>query len=342
MNIEYHMNIMSMWEFAMDGGRYDAPDFRNRHLTLPALDDSSVQPESLLSRTTLQINATVTCISAAHSVLDTFVLIPIPSLQRSPSVVFVRAIYALITLMKADYAVGTDAEGMGAVLESKSLKVDTYLEQVLHRIGQAVGEQECRIPSHWQFVVRMKLKAWHDEHIQWRRDGGHMRRAKARREAAATQDATGSTAHARRRDTPLSQPTTTTTLPTRSSQPSDQPQTTAHQHTQLPSQQQSQHPSLPNLHGVQQHPLPLFNLDTDYSWATSVNPPLASAATAFPTASANSTSFDHDMTDFSTAFQNGDLYLWNDMGENYGGWVPNPQTETTLYDIMQFGGGRAI
>jgi len=343
MTIEYYMNIMSMWEFAMDGGRYDAPDFRNRHLTLPALDDCSVQPESL-SRTALQINATITCISAAHSVLDTFLQIPIPSLQHSPSVIFVRAVYALITLCKADYAVGTDADGMGAVLDSKSLKVDAYMDEVLSRIGQAVGEQGCRIPSHWLFIVRAKLKAWHEEHMQWRRDGGHLRRGKARKEAATEweQDATRITANASaRRDTPLSDPTTV--LPTRSSRP----QTTTNAQRQPPPSQPQQ-PSLSNLHGVQQQPLPLFNLSTDYTWPTPTpNDPIprpnnlpTSSCPAFPVH--DPASFDQDMTDFSTAFQNGDLYLWNDMGENYGGWIPNPQGDSALYDAMQFGGGRAM
>jgi hypothetical protein len=35
------------------------------------------------------------------------------------------------------------------------------------------------------------------------------------------------------------------------------------------------------------------------------------------------TTFTTDMGDFSAAFQNGDLYLWNDMtADNFGGWVP--------------------
>ena len=36
------------------------------------------------------------------------------------------------------------------------------------------------------------------------------------------------------------------------------------------------------------------------------------------------TPFTSDMGDFSAAFQNGDLYLWNDLtADNFGGgWVP--------------------
>ena len=94
--------MLSMWEFGMDGGRYDVTEFRNRHLTLPALDDDSVQPESLLSRSPLQINATTKCIIEAHAILECFAGISKDTLQKEPNLIFVRAIYALVVLMKAD------------------------------------------------------------------------------------------------------------------------------------------------------------------------------------------------------------------------------------------------
>jgi hypothetical protein len=124
------------------------------------------------------MNATMTCISAAQSLLDTFLQISIPGLQKAPSIIYVRTVYALITLLKADYAVSTDPAGMGAVIDSKSLKLDAYLENVTSRIGKAVGEPKCRIPSHWAFVIKEKLKTWHDEHMQWRKDGGPLKRAR--------------------------------------------------------------------------------------------------------------------------------------------------------------------
>jgi hypothetical protein len=89
---------MGAWEFAMDGGKYDAPDFNNRHLTLPALDDGCVQPETLLSRSSLQINGTLRVISAAHAACDAFLQFTTSMLQAVPNVVFVRPVYALVVL----------------------------------------------------------------------------------------------------------------------------------------------------------------------------------------------------------------------------------------------------
>jgi hypothetical protein len=44
--------------------------------------------------------------------------------------------------------------------------------------------------------------------------------------------------------------------------------------------------------------------------------------------------FTPDVGDFSAAFQNGDLYLWNDMtADSFGGWMP----QSGMYDGMGYG-----
>jgi hypothetical protein len=284
LTIEYHQNMLSMWEFGMDGGRYDVTEFRNRHLTLPALDDDCVQPESLLSRSALQLNATTKCIGAAHAILDCFIEIPIERLQHAPNVLFVRAIYALVALMKADYAVGTDAE-MGELLESQSLKVDFYLETVLARTTEAIGPQKCRIPTHWTFVLEAKLKSWRDEYRQWREEDGHLKRRKLNDSATGTGSQTPTFADM----------STSNTLKA----------------------------------GAEQQPatMPSFALTNSYqTWN-----PLDATTT---TGAGQMSEFTPDMGDFTAAFQNGDLYLWNDMtADSFGGWVP----QSGMYSGMEFG-----
>lgn len=266
----------------MDGGRYDVTEFRNRHLTLPALDDDCIQPESLLSRSALQINATTKCIGAAQSILDCFIEIPHERLQKAPNVLFVRAIYALVALMKADYAVGTDAE-MGELLESQSLKVDYYLDTVLANSREAIGPQSCRIPLHWTFVLEAKLKSWRDEYRTWREEKRHLKKRKTDDSATATGDQTPQFA---------------------------EPQ------AQMPDQQQ-QATSISN-----------FNLSNPYQSYLPLDTANAGGQMGDPAA------FTPDMGDFTAAFQNGDLYLWNDMtADSFGGWVSN----SALYGGMEFG-----
>ncbi|CAO2651994.1 Nn.00g002770.m01.CDS01 [Neocucurbitaria sp. VM-36] len=295
--IEFHQNMLSMWEFGMDGGRYDVTEFRNRHLTLPALDDDCVQPESLLSRSALQINATTKCIGAAHSILECFFSIPTEKLQKAPNVIYVRAIYALVALMKAEYAVGTDAE-MGELLESQSLKVDYYLDTVLKKASDARGPQKCRIPSHWSFVLEAKLKSWWDEYQEWRKEGRHLKRRKmneGNKSEAATDDQTPAFAEVKNQPSTSSNPM----------QPSS--------NQGMPTTSQ-------------------FALGTSYpSWNSSdVHlDPTTSAQTL-----GDQATFTPDIGDFSAAFQNGDLYLWNDMtADTFGGWGP----QGGLYTGMGYG-----
>ncbi|KAL6708640.1 hypothetical protein ACN47E_002621 [Coniothyrium glycines] len=297
MNIEYYQNMLSMWEFGMDGGRFDVIEFRNRHITLPALDDDSVQPESLLSRSALQINATTRCVSAAHAILEIWRDIPAEHLRKAPNVTYVRAVYSLVTLMKAEYAVGTDPD-MGELLESQYLKVDYYLDKVLQKTNEARGPQKCRNPSHWSFIIEAKLKSWWDEYQEWRREGRHFKRRKTNAEDRHTAT-TGN------QNPVFAQPAMSSTGTSLVGQP----------------QSMAQHaPSLPN-----------FGLATTYPTWNANAVPLDTTATPQPIVDPNA--YTPDMSDFSTAFQNGDLYLWNDVSLDLGGWVP----PTGPYSGMEFG-----
>lgn len=286
-----------MWEFGMDGGRYDVTEFRNRHLTLPALDDDSIQPESLLSRTASQINATTKCISAAHSILDCFRSIPTERLQKAPNVIFVRAVYALVALMKAEYAVGTDKE-LSEMLDSQSLKADYYLNIVMKKTEEAIGPQKCRIPSHWKFVLEAKLKTWWDEYQDWRKEGRHLKRRKTgnEREGASTGNQTPMFTDAKGQQ-PLGATNTMVLTNNQGMQaifPAGNPS------------------SFPQWNGN----------DIQVDPAGSVQQ------------SGDQTGFPNDAGDFSAAFQNGDLYLWNDMtADSFGGWIP----QSGLYSGIEFG-----
>ncbi|KAF2851708.1 hypothetical protein T440DRAFT_394460 [Plenodomus tracheiphilus IPT5] len=294
LNIEFHQNMLSMWEFGMDGGRYDVIEFKNRHISLPALDDDSVQPESLLSRTALQINATTKCISAAQTILDCFADFPVEKMRKAPNVLYVRAVYSLVTLMKADYAVGTD-EDMSELLESQSLKVGSYLDMVLRKTAEAMGPQKCRNPSHWNFLLEAKLKSWWDEYQEWRKEGRHLKRRKTK-SADKIAAATGN-------QTPLfAEPKEYSAATTQ--QPMTQPDAS----------------------------LPSFPMSTAYPTWNANDLPLDTSTTTQPIA--DPATFTPDMGDFSAAFQNGDLYLWNDVSvDNFGGWT----TQGGPYGGMGYG-----
>lgn len=293
-----------MYEFAMDGGRYDAPDYRNRHLTLPALDDDCVQPESLFGRSALQLNATIKCIGIAQEVLDCFIQMSTAALQKASNVMYVRAIYALVALMKADYAVGTDVEGMGEVILSQDLKVDYYLNTVIQRTTEAIGPQKCRVPSHWLFALKHKLKAWHDEHQAWRNEGRHLKRVRQQHDGQKETSTSAGNASTEAFGGPAVQEAAPAQHIPRSS-PTD----------------------------IEQAPTQVSNFGIGNPFT-----PWPSSRISLPGGDTQGLQrrslFPPEMGDFSAAFQNGDLYLWNDVNDNLGGWIPQ---SGSIYSDMQFG-----
>lgn len=283
-------------------------------MTLPALDeDVCIQPETLLARSSLQLNATIMCISSAHSILDCFLQIPIPKLQKSAGILYVRSCFALVSLLKVDYAVGTDAEGMGEVIDSKSLKIDYYLDAVIKVTSESEGPQKCKIPAHWGFVFREKLQKWHIEHQEWRRNGGHLKRNKKLQAMTEASISNNTPAEVY----PTSTYTTQNHLPSPSSMAtssglSDQVKTSRNQ------EQLAYIVSGMNVPSWNPSPLP-FPVTT-----SGQNSSLNDQMMAGP-----------DMTDFSAALQNGDLYLWDDVNDNYGGWVPQGEA---MYSDVPFNG----
>jgi hypothetical protein len=284
--LEYHQNEITMWEFAMDGGRYDAPVFRNTHLTLPSLDDDCVQPESLLSRSALQINATIKCVSAAQSLLDSWIQIPIATLQKVPNPVFIRAVYAIVVLLKIDYAVGTDAEGIGELIDSQSLKIPYYLDTVLHRTDEAVGGQKkCMIPAHWLFIMKKKIKTWHDEHQEWRKRGGN-----TSRQPPSESSSVGVDSSVTLTDTSKAAPAAQSVPATSFTRES-----------------------------VMQNQASNYGMNSTYSrWPDTASLPSLPGQTF----TSDQAVFPGEIPDFAAAFQNGDLYFLNDVTDNFGGWMP--------------------
>lgn len=287
-------------------------------MTLPALDDDAcIQPETLFSRSSLQINATIMCISSAHDILDCFLNVPIPRLQKSAGILFVRACFALVSLLKVDYAVGTDAEGMGEVIDSKSLKLDHYLNSVIKQTLEAEGPQKCKIPAHWRYVISEKLKTWHDAHQEWRRNGGHLKR-KSKPQQASSSEATTSSA------CPEIPPPYSSVGQTQLPTPS--PLSTS---SVLPN---TQPPVPPNAQQLQNYVLGGTSFP---SWQASTFRFPSSSGDATPALNDQAMAAGPDMTDFSAAFQNGDLYLWDDINDNFGGWMPQGGV---MYNEVPFNG----
>ncbi|KAF2816838.1 uncharacterized protein BDZ99DRAFT_492786 [Mytilinidion resinicola] len=168
MRISYQQDIIMMWDFAIDEGKHDAPNFRHKYFTLPALDQPLGQGEKTMPLKSLQITATLKCMDASQSLLDEFLSLSAKQLQKVPNVFFVRAAFSLVVLMKADYALWTNQEGLSELMDAQSLKLDYYLNTVVSRIAESIGPQICRVPSHWLNVIKTRILPWYEQYQQVR------------------------------------------------------------------------------------------------------------------------------------------------------------------------------
>lgn len=315
------------------------------------------------------------CISCAQAVLDTTIQMSPAALQRTPGVVFARTVYALVVLLRADYAIGTDPDGMGEFLESNTLKIDYYIDSFMKNIVEAVGPQQCKIPSHWVFIMEEKIMKWHTAHMEWRKEGKHLAQKKratdsvnppnstaAASSAQASSDVPSSSTKITPPETPFARSSLSASTPASASFAAATPSEGSQQQQQ---QQQPTHQA-PLQPVPSQLPLPDFNnVNTPWSWQNSHDfhhvashypssrgqreiPSGSNSSTTNTTNNNNSNSNNSnnntfatsaDMMDFSTAFSNGDLYLWNESVDSFGafgGWVP--QTGNMFGDA-QFSGG---
>ncbi|OCK80575.1 hypothetical protein K432DRAFT_434659 [Lepidopterella palustris CBS 459.81] len=310
LNIAYHQNIVTIWEFAVENGQHDAPSFKNKYFTLPALDDDSPQPEAPPSLTALQINAHIKCISSAQSLIDAFLSHSIETLGKIPNVLYVRSIYALIGLLKADYAIGTDRKGLGELMNSESLRIDYYLNMLIQKTTEAIGPQECRVPSHWLNVLTTKVKPWYDEYqIRYKRK-------QHGQQTISPQSAIGL------HDSNLSRE--------QSSESEDIPQNTPVEILRsysIPTMDRRLEQGLSSqIQGLDEHtnraPGPVTQTDianTDSQWNFVMGNPAIST----------------DISDFSMTFEQGDLYFWNDSNEVMNGW----NSEGDILNQFDFGTG---
>ena len=276
----FYQNAISMWEFAMDNGTHDAPDFRNKFFTLPSLDGDELEPETPNPFTSLQVSATLKCISAAQSQLDVFLNIPIPNLRTIPNVLYVRAIYALTVLMKADYAIGTDPAGLGELINSQDLRTSSYLKTIIEKTTEAIGPNKCRVPSHWLYLTQIKIVPWYEKYLSLlkQRQNPNQPLSNLHGSDISTPQSSESSQRAASVGAPQAQPITFL--------------------TPMPGE-----PEFDPLPGIDIRP-------SVAAWPSGQSAPTNDVTQPgfVPDQPATST----DISDFTMAFEQGDLYFWND------------------------------
>ncbi|KIX01918.1 uncharacterized protein Z518_07857 [Rhinocladiella mackenziei CBS 650.93] len=119
------------------------------------------RPEKATGRTTFtpnHISSVMACLSSAHSLLDTFLSMSVRSLQFSPAIVIVRAVYAIFLLFKIFFSASAIDGNLNQILDPTAIKLSFYLQQLRLKLVE-VASLGCRLAAKFSSVTT-KLQEW--------------------------------------------------------------------------------------------------------------------------------------------------------------------------------------
>ncbi|KAG9231866.1 hypothetical protein BJ875DRAFT_381988 [Amylocarpus encephaloides] len=118
----------------------------------------SIAPE--LNGSQSFIKATSMIISSSHALLDGLLEAEVDVLRCLPIFNFVCMTYTLVMLTKLYISSKIPASQVGSVINPSMIKLGSYLETLIEKLGMAVGPMECRAPFTFMGLL-MRLQIWY-------------------------------------------------------------------------------------------------------------------------------------------------------------------------------------
>src|SRR5204863_4443716 len=103
---------------------------------------SGAKEEELL--TAAHVDALSKCMSAGHGIFNIFLALHVDVIRTVPIFTFVRIAYAVIVLIKLNFAAGSFNSGLGKVISQKDMRVEWYLDRLLSKFQHASEDDKCR------------------------------------------------------------------------------------------------------------------------------------------------------------------------------------------------------
>lgn len=102
------------------------------------------------------IGALGECLTATHGILDTILSIPLDVLLTLPVIFCVRAIYAIVCLMKMWVSVTSSGE-VGSIIKKEDLAIENYTEQLVTMFN-AIVSRDAQSPHGKFYFVAKRLQ----------------------------------------------------------------------------------------------------------------------------------------------------------------------------------------
>lgn len=152
LEIAYHYANAYLHETALHHD-YDAQDFAPPFRVENA---RSMTHDHQVELSPTHIVATATCLSSAHSILESFLGLSVDTLRAMPIVNYARMGYSMVVLLKLFVASTTGTSALGKVIDHESLEVPQYFERLLAHLMTAAESGKCRYATKF-LILLMRL-----------------------------------------------------------------------------------------------------------------------------------------------------------------------------------------
>lgn len=102
-----------------------------------------------------QVTALAKCMESIDEIFEIFLSLDVDIIRVLPVMHFVRVAYAIAILMKVYFAATSPGNPFGSVVDKDNMKVEVYLEQLLHKFKEIVGKEKSRPGSKFLMVLIM-------------------------------------------------------------------------------------------------------------------------------------------------------------------------------------------
>ncbi|OQV05945.1 Fungal specific transcription factor domain-containing protein [Cladophialophora immunda] len=156
--INYHYYVCLLHEGGLYAD-YDPTDFKPPYsidkFRKKQLGKAAGRPGTFTSN---HISSIAACLSSAHSLLDKFLSMSPRSLQFSPVIVIIRALYATFVLLKIFLSASTLNGHLHQILDPWATKLPFYLQQLTVKLVE-VASLGCRLAAKFS-AVATQLQEW--------------------------------------------------------------------------------------------------------------------------------------------------------------------------------------
>lgn len=169
LEVTYHYSNMYLHEIAFHyGGNMEEfrPPFRLR--------GPSKTSYSLPDLQTARLDCIITSMSSAHSLIDVLLQLSPQTLCVIPTLVYIRASYAVFILFRIFFIASAPGSGLGCVLDPASVKVAYYLNRLVSHMQAASAGGNCRLTTRF-CVIFARSRDWFRKHAlrtDWENGGG--------------------------------------------------------------------------------------------------------------------------------------------------------------------------